>query len=556
MNRNTESHFSLNPHVDISRSRFDRSASVKTSFNVGDIVPFYVEEVLPGDTFQVKSSKVVRMQTLLTPMMDNVYLDTYYFFVPNRLVWEHWKEFCGENTESAWIPQTEYNVPQLVSPPETGWEIGTLADYFGIPTGVPGLSVNALPFRAYALIMNEWFRDQNLQDPLVVPLDDSTVTGVNTGTFITDVVKGGMPYIASKYHDYFTSCLPSPQKGPDVVIPVAQVGNLPVVPLAEKVPGNLLTGQTYTAVGASGGTLSDGASLNFSADGSQRSTYAYGGNTSNMGAPLIDNLWALQDGNAQAATINQLRLAFQIQKFYEQQARGGSRYTEVVRSFFGVTSPDARLQRPEYLGGNRIPINVNQVIQQSGTQGSGTPQGTVVGMSQTTDSHDDFMKSFTEHGFIIGVMCARYDHTYQQGLNRMWSRKDKFDYYWPVFANIGEQAVKNKEIFASGSTPGSKDDEVFGYQEAWADYRYKPNQVTGEMRSQYSKSLDSWHLADDYAELPVLSDSWIREDKNNVDRVLALSSKIVNQLFADIYITNYATRPMPMYSVPGLIDHH
>ena len=556
MNRNTESHFSLNPHVDISRSRFDRSASVKTSFNVGDIVPFYVEEVLPGDTFQVKSSKVVRMQTLLTPMMDNVYLDTYYFFVPNRLVWSHWKEFCGENTDSAWVPQTEYQVPQLMSPSDTGWAVGTIADYFGIPTGVTGLKVNALPFRAYALIINEWFRDQNLQDPLVVPLDDGTVRGVNTGTFVTDVAKGGLPYIASKYHDYFTSCLPSPQKGPDVVIPVAQVGNLPVVPLANQVPSSMLTGQTYTAVEASGGALRDGASLNFSAQGTQRSSYAYGGNALDMGAPIINNLWALQDGNAQAATINQLRLAFQIQKFYEQQARGGSRYTEVVRSFFGVTSPDARLQRPEYLGGNRIPINVNQVIQQSGTESSGTPQGTVVGMSQTTDTHDDFMKSFTEHGFIIGVMCARYDHTYQQGLNRMWSRKDKFDYYWPVFANIGEQAVKNKEIFATGQKPGSKDEEVFGYQEAWADYRYKPSQVTGEMRSQYEKSLDVWHLADDYAQLPTLSDSWIREDKSNVDRVLAVTSAVSNQLFADIYVINYATRPMPMYSVPGLIDHH
>ena len=546
MNRNTESHFSLSPHVDISRSRFDRSASVKTSFNVGDLVPFYLEEVLPGDTFQVKSSKVVRMQTLLTPMMDNIYLDTYYFFVPNRLVWQHWKEFCGENTESAWIPQTEYSIPQLVSPASGGWSVGTIADYFGIPTGVPGLSVNALPFRAYALIVNEWFRDQNLQDPLVVPLDDSTVTGVNSGTFVTDVAKGGLPYIASKYHDYFTSCLPSPQKGPDVTIPVAAAANLPVVPLADKVPSSLLGSQKYSA--------NDSGVLYFNASGAQAGIGVSGSNTSDR--PVIDNLWAVQSGNAQAATINQLRLAFQIQKFYEQQARGGSRYTEVVRSFFGVTSPDSRLQRPEYLGGNRVPINVNQVIQQSGTESTGTPQGTVVGMSQTTDTHSDFLKSFTEHGFIIGLMVARYDHTYQQGLNRMWSRKDKFDYYWPVFANIGEQAVKNKEIFATGSADGSKDDEVFGYQEAWADYRYKPSQVTGEMRSQYSQSLDVWHLADDYDALPSLSDSWIREDKSTVDRVLAVTSQVSNQLFADIYVTNYATRPMPMYSIPGLIDHH
>ncbi len=556
MNRNVESHFALNPtRIDLSRSTFDRSSSVKTSFNAGSIVPFFLEEVLPGDTFNVKSSKVVRMQALLTPVMDNVYLDTYYFFVPNRLVWKHWKEFNGENTESAWIPQTEYQVPQITSPADTGWSVGTIADYFGIPTGVPNLSVSALPFRAYALIMNEWFRDQNLSDPLIVPDDDATVAGVNTGTFITDVAKGGMPYTAAKYHDYFTSCLPSPQKGPDVVIPVADAGKMPVIPLADKVPGSVWSNQLYHAspYNQLGGTLANSYNvLTFTQAGAQGT--GQNGTASTTGAPVIDNLWAVSDGNAAAATINQLRMAFQIQKLYERDARGGSRYIEILKSHFGVTSPDARLQRPEYLGGNRVPININQVIQQSGTgSGSNTPQGTVVGMSQTTDSHADFIKSFTEHGFIIGVMVARYDHTYQQGLDRMWSRKDRFDYYWPVFANIGEQAVKNKEIYAQGN---NKDDEVFGYQEAWADYRYKPNRVTGEMRSAYANSLDVWHLADDYDRLPSLSDSWIREDKTNIDRVLAVTSANSNQFFADIYIQNRATRPMPLYSVPGLIDHH
>lgn len=562
MNRNTESHFSLSPHVDVSRSRFDRSASLKTSFNAGDVVPFFLDEVLPGDTFSVDTSKVVRMQTLLTPMMDNVYLDTYYFFVPNRLVWDHWKEFCGENTESAWIPQTEYTMPQITSPADQGWSVGTLADYFGIPTGVAGLSVSALPFRAYALIMNEWFRDQNLQDPLVVPTDDSTVAGVNTGTFVTDVAKGGKPFIAAKYHDYFTSALPAPQKGPDVAIPVAQAASYPVYPLAQSVSpsgadslkwqkrdGSKFTynSSQYGAFGVSS-DFSDGASVS---DSTMLKQFESG--SSSVYDVIPANLWAVADGNAAAATINQLRLAFQIQKFYERQACGGSRYTEVVRSFFGVTSPDARLQRPEYLGGNRVPINVNQIVQQSGTESSGTPQGTVVGQSLTTDKHSDFTKSFTEHGLIIGVMVARYDHTYQQGLNRLWSRKDKFDYYWPVFANIGEQAIKNKEIFAQGN---DKDNEVFGYQEAWAEYRYKPNMVTGEMRSAYAQSLDVWHLADDYSTLPSLSDSWIREDKANIDRVLAVTSAVSNQFFADIYVKNYCTRPMPMYSVPGLIDHH
>lgn len=559
MNRNTESHFSLAPHVDISRSRFDRSASLKTSFNVGDVVPFFLDEVLPGDTFSVDTSKVVRMQTLLTPMMDNVYLDTYYFFVPNRLVWDHWKQFCGENTESAWIPETEYTMPQITSPANSGWAVGTLADYFGIPTGVPGLSVSSLPFRAYALVINEWFRDQNLQDPLVVPTDDSTVAGVNTGIFVTDVAKGGKPFIAAKYHDYFTSCLPSPQKGPDVLIPSATAGEYPVVPRSNVVPSNLLDGTTYTAkiynAGSNANATKAGIGFYVSEDrqtGIQTDGLITSGSLNTDSIPVINNLWAVASGGL-GATINQLRLAFQIQKFYEQQARGGSRYTEVVRSFFGVTSPDARLQRPEYLGGNRVPINVNQIIQQSGTESSGTPQGTVVGQSLTTDSHSDFTKSFTEHGLIIGLMVARYDHTYQQGLNRLWSRKDKFDFYWPVFANIGEQPVKNKEIYAQGN---AKDDEVFGYQEAWADYRYKPNMVTGEMRSAYAQSLDVWHLADDYKVLPTLSDAWIREDKSTVDRVLAVQSSVSNQLFADIYVKNYCTRPMPMYSIPGLIDHH
>lgn len=560
MNRNVESHFALNPtRIDISRSTFDRSSSLKTSFNTGDIVPFYVDEVLPGDTFNVKTSKVVRLQTMLTPMMDNMYLDTYFFFVPNRIVWNHWKEFNGENTESAWIPQTEYEVPQITAP-EGGWSVGTIADYFGIPTGVSNLSVNALPFRAYALIMNEWFRDENLQDPLVVPVDDVTVTGVNTGTFVTDVAKGGKPYIAAKYHDYFTSCLPAPQKGPDVLIPVAQGGKTPVFATSDyHDPGELPKMGTYPVPLAGYSALSSNPTLNkgyFSNEGGSATSpdqkYRMGDVSDKWSNLAPANLWAVET-NPQAATINQLRMAFQIQKLYERDARGGSRYIEILKSHFGVTSPDARLQRPEYLGGNRVPINVNQIVQQSATQDGSTPQGTPVGLSLTTDSNNDFTKSFTEHGFVIGVMVARYDHTYQQGVERMWSRKDRFDYYWPVFANIGEQAVKNKEIYAQGT---AQDDEVFGYQEAWADYRYKPNRVTGEMRSSYAQSLDVWHLADDYSALPSLSADWIREDKANVDRVLAVQSSVSNQLFCDIYVKNRTTRPMPMYSIPGLIDHH
>lgn len=555
MNRNVESHFSQLPHADISRSTFDRSHSLKTSFNVGDVVPFYVDEVLPGDTFDVKTSKVIRMPSLITPLMDNIYLDTYFFFVPNRLVWDHWRQFNGENTESAWLPQTEYEVPQITAP-EGGWNIGTLADYFGIPTGVSGLSVNALPFRAYSLIVNEWFRDENLTDPLVIPTDDTTVVGVNTGEYITDTAKGGLPFKAAKYHDYFTSCLPSPQKGPDVTIPVASAGNLPVV------PGPDFPASQYPLPPLKFGSVVDGSPASTGGK-----SYPYTATWFDSGVPgkvaLIDgttwnnygsftNLWAVADGNAAAATINQLRMAFQIQKLYEKDARGGTRYIEILKAHFGVTSPDARLQRPEYLGGNRIPINVNQIVQQSQTTDQ-SPQGNPVGLSLTSDTHSDFRKSFVEHGFVIGLMVARYDHTYQQGLERFWSRRDRFDYYWPVFANIGEQAVKNREIYAQGT---AQDDEVFGYQEAWADYRYKPNHVTGEMRSQSSQSLDVWHLGDDYDKLPSLSDAWIREDGKNVDRVIAVTSAITHQFFADIYISCRSTRPMPMYSIPGLIDHH
>lgn len=548
MNRNVESHFSLNPtRMDMPRSTFDRSSSVKTSFNVGEVVPFYVDEVLPGDTFKVETSKVVRMQTLLTPMMDNVYLDTYFFFVPNRLTWSHWKQFNGENTESAWIPATEYEIPQITSPDGTGFAVGTIADYFGIPTGVPNLSVSALPFRAYALIMNEWFRDQNLQDPLLIPLDDATVEGVNTGTFVTDVAKGGKPFVAAKYHDYFTSALPSPQKGPDVSIPVAAGGNLPVYTLAAD-HGSVPDGGVFANL-----ILQNANGTKYYSRYNPNNGYNLQTSVPADNALAPTNLWAIQSGEVVGATINQLRLAFQIQKLYERDARGGTRYIEILKSHFGVTSPDARLQRPEYLGGNRVPINVNQIVQQSATGTGDTPQGTVVGMSLTTDTNYDFTKSFTEHGFVIGLCVARYDHTYQQGIERMWSRKDRFDYYWPVFANIGEMAIKNKEIYAQGT---AEDDEVFGYQEAWADYRYKPNRVSGEMRSAYAQSLDLWHLADDYSQLPALSDSWIREDKSTVDRVLAVTSANSNQLFMDCYIKNITTRPMPMYSIPGLIDHY
>ena len=561
--RNMDSRFAVNPQITIDRSKFNRDCSVKTSFNVGDLIPFYIDEVLPGDTFQVRTSLVARLQPLVTAPMDNLYLDTYYFFVPNRLVWEHWRELNGENTESAWIPQTEYQVPQITAP-TGGWNIGTIADYFGIPTGVSGLSVSALPFRAYSLIVNEWFRDQNLKDPLETPKGDATVVGVNTGNYITDCAKGGLPFKAAKLHDYFTSCLPAPQKGPDVMIgtvnakgPVVtgstfDVTGLPGLRL-QPLSGNknIANGEyvSFDLLNDTGSSVTGDSHPNLLAFMKDSPSNAGSSWYSNQGV-VPSNLYA--DLSVSATSINQLRMAFQIQKMYEKDARSGTRYQEVIKAHFGVSSPDARLQRPEYLGGERIPININPVVQMSATT-TNSPQGTVAGQSVTSDSHGDFIESFTEHGFIIGLCVARYEHTYQQGLNKLWSKKSRTDFYLPVLANIGEQPVLNKEIYAQGT---EVDNEVFGYQEAWADYRYKPSIVTGEMRSNHNKSLDSWHFADDYESQPYLSSSWIDEDKSPVDRALAVQSTVSNQIFADFFIQNETTRPMPVYSIPGLIDHN
>jgi hypothetical protein len=555
-NRNESGRFAQNPVVSISRSTFNRNSSIKTTFNAGDLIPFYVDEVLPGDTFSIDTSKVVRMQTPLTPIMDNIYLDTYYFFVPNRLVWKHWPNLMFENTESAWIPESVYSVPQVTAP-VGGWNVGTIADYMGIPTGVTGVSVNAMPFRAYALICNEWFRDQNLQDPFNISLEDATLSGSNGDNYITDCQLGGKPFVASKLHDYFTSALPSPQKGPDVTIPL--FGNdLPVRTLTNFIPDG--SNQSPLVWENMSGTFSNTMdNVLFGLSSADAPKYASqiglakttleGAQTGNQTAPV--NLWAVATEGAMAS-INSLRLAFQTQKFFEKLARGGSRYIESIKSMFNVTNPDYRLQRPEYLGGNRIPITINQVIQQSASSES-SPQGTTTGQSLTTDLHSDFTKSFTEHGYIIGLMVARYNHTYQQGLSKMWTRKAALDFYFPVFANIGEQPIYNREIYCQGQ---DVDGEVFGYQEAWADYRYRPSICTGEMRSAYAQSLDVWHLGDDYESLPSLSPGWIKEDKTNLDRCLAVTSSVSNQFFADIYVKNKTTRPMPLYSIPGLIDHH
>lgn len=535
---------------------------------------------LPGDTFQIQTSKVARLQTLITPVMDNLYLDTYYFFVPNRLVWEHWEEFCGANKTSAWYPQVQYAIPEMYSP-DNGWIEGTIADYFGIPThvetGAEGQrGINALPFRAYALICEEWFRDENLMDPLVIPKGDSTVLGVNTGNYVTDTAKGGLPFIACKFHDYFTSCLPAPQKGPDVsfldgyaqVRPMTTAGStfdglhelsnagLANTTIRFKNSGNLVD-RGYVL-----GTMNPaGSGTGIFAAGVVDDPESVGTGMLNTYQAYFSNLFAdlstaRTTQGAFTTSINQLRLAFQIQRLLERDARGGTRYIELLKAHFGVTSPDSRLQRPEYLGGNRVPFNIEQVLQTSSTD-STTPQGNVAGWSQTNDTHFDVEKSFVEHGYIIGLMCARYDHSYQQGLERMWSRATRFDFYYPALAHIGEKAVMKGEIYWDGVNHLTTMDtsEVFGYQEAWAEYRYKPNYITGQMRSAYSQSLDFWHFADYYDSKPTLSAPWIVEDKANVDRTLAVTSAVANQIFMDIFVSNKCTRPMPLYSIPGLIDH-
>lgn len=584
MNRNVESHFSQLPAAEIQRSTFDRSSSYKTSFNVGDLIPFYVDEVLPGDTFDITTAKVVRSQTMLTPVMDNIYLDTYYFFVPNRLVWKHWKEFCGENTQGAWAPTVEYTIP-TIAPPEGGFATGTIADYMGLPVGVSwdasdDLAPSALPFRAYALICNEFFRDQNVSDPLLIPLDDANQSGVNTGNYISDVANGGLPFKAAKYRDYFTSSLPGPQKGESVGVPIninpsspLAVTTFPERTITDPVVYPLVFG-TDGLMYTENGVLqprSDATDLDYQWRGKTgiKASQTVGGNVQNTpalykstyfedgnGADHDRNVWyplnlgvTATDG-AMSFNVNELRIAFAYQRYLEALARSGSRYTELLLGLFGVRSPDARLQRPEYLGGNRIPVNVNEVTNTA--QSEQDFLGDLAAKSQTGDVNHDFVKSFTEHGYLIGVMVARYDHSYSQGLQKFWTRKTFTDFYNPKFANLGEVPIYQAEIYANGNF--SKD-RIFGYQEIWADYRYRPNMVTGEMRPGVQNSLDFWHLADHYEEVPTLSDGWIREDKTNVDRVLAVTSQLSNQFWADIYIQNKCTRCMPMYSVPGLIDH-
>lgn len=556
MNRNSSSHFSATDNkINIGRSKFNRDSWTKTSMNVGDLVPFYVDEVLPGDTFDMKTSVVARMATLTAPVMDNCYLDTYFFFCPARLTWEHWKEFHGENNVNAWVNEQEYRVPSFTYNAEiSGVDYAirqfSVGDYMGLPIETnrfygytDGTEVQVLPLRAYHLIWNEWFRDQNLQAPVLINTGD-----VVDGEEALELMKLRK---ANKFHDYFTSALPEPQKGSAVMIP--GLDNLPVLTASQSL---VTSGEPLLMRAVEGGSLNGDLSVNgnrlvMSNDGTGLESFDKRLYPSNL---FVDS---------NGATIDALRTAFQIQKLLWRDGNGGTRYTEILRSHFGVVSPDARLQRPEYLGGKRIALTMNQVIQQSATdpESQQTPLGNVGGISKTVDSFDGFTKSFTEHGYLIGVCCVRADHTYQQGYNRLWSRFNRFDFYYPELANIGEQAIKNKEIFAVGNE--EKDNEVFGYQEAWAEYRYRPSYVTGAMRSFHDESMASlpslgqWNYADVYASQPFLSASWIEEPTEFVNRTLAVQGTDIDHemVFADFYFDLKCTRPMPVYSVPGLVDH-
>ena len=547
-NRNTESHFSQIPRANIRRARFKRDYSNTTTINEGDIVPIYVDEVLPGDTVNLTQNSLVRMATPIYPVMDNCYMDIYYFFCPNRLLWEHWENLMGQNDDSYWAPKTEYSVPQTTAP-SGGWKEGTIADYMGIPTKISNISVNSLPFRAYARIWNEWFRDENLQQPVVQDMDDGNDTGTSGYGDPTYAQRGGRPLKAGKMHDYFTSCLPEPQKGEASAVPIDIALNAEVIttPRNHDVGGTALFWKPVSGNATANRNYQIGASFVTAEYG-----VAEAAGTFNEGnAPLLiapSNLELRENNTATSISINELRQAIAIQHILEADARGGTRYTELLKNEFGVTSPDSRLQRTEYIGGNRIPINISQVIQQSATDTT-SPQGNTAAYSLTTSRNKMMSYSATEHGYILGLAVIRVDHSYQQGLRRMWSRKRRFDFYHPMLANLGEMEVLNKEIYCQGN---ETDDDVFGYQEAWADYRYHPNMVTGEMRSNYDQSLDAWHYADYYKKLPVLSSEWIQEGKENIDRTIAVQSEISHQFIANFYFDQTWTRPMPIYSVPGL----
>ena len=568
MNRNNERHFLNVPQQHMSRSTFKRDQTILTTFDSGELIPFYVDEVLPNDTFRVNTSAIIRMTTPKYPVMDDSFIDIYYFYAPNRILWEHWKQFMGEVEGTPWMPEREYKVPTItirqptkIAPnavyaepvdDEDNPRTGSILDYMGVPTHILGeknststFEVNALPVRAYVMIWNEFFRDQNVENEATWIKSDTNVDYTDSkyssmDDILTNAITGGRCLPVNKFHDYFTSCLPYPQRGPEVNIPMT--GNANVI--YENEDGSLENNQYW--IGANKPNLSGDGTLQTwyvnSLDGWNRVNYL------NKAGTAISGHLATDLSSVNAVTINELRQAIAVQHYYEALARGGSRYREQIRAIWGTEISDKTVQIPEYLGGGRYHVNMNQIVQTSAANTeTNTPIGETGAMSVTPINESSFTKSFEEHGWIIGVMCVRHNRSYQQGLERMWSRRDRLDYYVPQFANLGEQPVKKKEIMLTGNTT---DEETFGYQEAWADYRMKPNRISGKMRSNAEGTLDFWHYGDNYSTVPTLSQEWMSEGKTEIARTLIVQDE--PQFFGGIQISNKTTRVMPLYSVPGL----
>lgn len=538
-----------------SRTRFNRDQTILTTFDAGKLIPFYVDEVLPGDTFSVDTAAIIRMTTPKYPVMDDAFIDFYYFFCPNRILWDNFKHFMGEVEETPWMPSKTYAVPQIKINGSKTFPMPnekTILDYMGVPTKVEKpFSINALPVRAYVKIWNEFFRDENVGNAATIKTDDEDVTYAVSdipgkevmSVTLLEAVTGGRPLPVNKFHDYFTSCLPYPQRGPEVTLPLTGNARVQWSFSTEELQNyGIMTSNGAThLVPASGNTL--GAPTINENNGKPRVLLGKDAGGVSTWVPMEARL-----DNATSATINQLRQAISVQQYYEALARGGSRYREQVQAIWDVIISDKTVQVPEYLGGGRYHVNINQIVQTSGQQTSNdTPIGETGAMSVTPINESSFTKSFEEHGFVIGVCCVRHNRSYQQGLERFWSRKDRLDYYVPQFANLGEQPVKKKEIMLTGETT---DDETFGYQEAWADYRMKPNRVSGLMRSNATGTLDFWHYADNYSKVPTLSQEWMVEGKEEIARTLIVEDE--PQFFGAIRVANKTTRRMPLYSVPGL----